>query len=244
MEKKLITVLCVARSGSNFFCDFIDKCFQDVCVNYELFNKFVCCPKVGLTEELKTLYNCENLHEVISLSPPMQLINNIKSICDESNVLFKLFLDHLNESDTKTILSQSSIVIILKRNFLDIYISNEKAMLLKTWSKKSTNDIRIVFDYKQYENQKVYYEKLYNLYETYLQDSSIPYVTIQYEDFHKLSLQEQKVYVRDIVALNLRDTHPDFCYEKQDTTTDYRDKIVNYEEFQDYFQMAHILHQT
>lgn len=166
----------------------------------------------------------------------MQLINNIKSICYESNVLYKLFLDHANESDTKTILSQSSMVIILKRNFLDIYISNEKAKLLKTWSNKTTNGINIVFDCKQYENEKVYYEQLYNLYETYLQDSSIPYVMIQYEDFHKLSLQEQKVYVQDIVALDLHDTHRDFCYIKQDTTTDYRDKIVNYEEFQDYFQ--------
>ena len=34
MNKNLITILTTARSGCNYFCEFIEKSFEDVNVNY------------------------------------------------------------------------------------------------------------------------------------------------------------------------------------------------------------------
>uniref|UniRef100_A0A6C0I038 Sulfotransferase domain-containing protein n=1 Tax=viral metagenome TaxID=1070528 RepID=A0A6C0I038_9ZZZZ len=241
MNKNLITVLTIARSGSNYFCDFIEKIFENINVNYELFNKNNCYANKKIKNKLIEIYENEKLNEEI-INDPFKLLTHISDICEENNILFKLFLDHLNEIETENILSKSSFVIILKRNYLDSFISNEKALKLNNFSLISTTYEKILFNFKIYEKQKKYFEKLYEKYENFIKENKIPYVIINYEDFHKLNLEQQKQYMKQIFDekmpennIILKDKINKLFYTKQDTSHSYKDKIINYEEFENYF---------
>ena len=132
MNKPLITVITISRTGSNYFCDLVEKSFTNINVSYELFNKRECV--IGdlnfpLYDKFKHNYDnvpLKDLHTKIK-DDPLQLLKNISEHCKEESVLFKLFYDHLPLEQTQEIIANSSCIIFLKRDFLDRFISNEKA---------------------------------------------------------------------------------------------------------------------
>jgi len=246
MNKDLITILTTARSGSNYFCECIEKSFEDINVNYELFNKNICCLHNKLKKPISAIYDIsfDNLHVKIK-DNPYQLIERIKQSVSENNILFKLFLDHLSSNETENILIKSKMVIILKRNVLDMFISNEKALLVNRYSEINTTDIKIRFDCKQYENIKAYYEKLFKIYDIFLKKNNIPYIVIHYEEFHTLTLKEQKLNMKNIWdtyipgnCINIVKNEKPITFFKQDISNDYKDKIINYTEFLEYFEKS------
>lgn len=243
MNKNLITILTTARSGSNYFCDFIETSFEDINVNYELFNKNICCLHNKLKKPISNIYDVsyDKLYLKI-IDNPYQLIETIKQQVSENNILFKLFLDHLSMNETENILIKSKMVIILKRNFVDIFISNQKSLLLNKYSQINTTDVKILFDFIEYENIKGYYQKMFEMYDLFLKKNKIPYIVINYEEFHAFNLQEQQLYMKNIWdtyipenAINIvKDENP-LTFFKQDISNDYKDKILNYAEFVEYF---------
>lgn len=246
MNKHLITILTTARTGSNYFCEYIEKSFEDINVNYELFNTGVCCLNHKLKKPISALYDIsfQNLHIKIK-DNPYQLIDTIAHNITENNILFKLFLDHLSQNETENILIKSKMVIILKRNFVDMFISKQKAVLLNKYSQINTTDIKIIFDFKEYENIKAYYEKLFVVYDIFLKKNNIPFVVINYEEFHTLSLKEQQLFMKNIWdtyipenAINIIKNATPITFFKQDISNDYKDKISNYTEFLEYFEKS------
>jgi hypothetical protein len=247
MDKKLITVLTIGRTGSNYFCDFIDKSFTNINVNYELFNKNKCCIQKKIKKRVLKLYDnindiSGNLHEKVK-DDPFQLLVNISNLCEEENIMFKLFLDHLSMDKSHNILSYSSLVVFLKRHYLDVYISNEKASLVNKYSNIDTTNIKIKFDPHKYESKVNYYDKYYHILRDFIIENNIPYVDIHYEPFHKLNIKEQQFFLKDIFDkylignnIQMNENIDEIRFFKQDQCSSYRDKIENYDEFLEYFK--------
>jgi len=245
MDKNLITILTIARTGSNYFCELIEKYFTDINLSYELFNNSVCYINTNMFDKISKIYEASgNLHEKIK-DNPFDLLINISNTCDENNICFKLFLDHLNSIESNKILMNSSLVIILKRNYLDSYISNEKAIQLKKYSNINTDNIKIHFNINNFNHSKKIYDDLYESYLKYILENNISYIEINYEDFHKLNLLEQQIFIQKIFdekiqnnTIKINNNDEPLSFFKQDTSTNYKDKIINYEEFSAYFEKS------
>jgi LPS sulfotransferase NodH len=245
MNKPLVTILTIARTGSNYFCELIEKNFTDINVSYELFNNKYCYINDNLYNKISKIYESSgNLHEKIK-DNPFDLLINISNTCHENNICFKLFLDHLNSIESNKILMNSSLVIILKRNYLDSYISNEKAIQLKKYSNINTDNIKIHFDINNFNHSKKKYDDLYEIYLKYILENNISYIEINYEDFHKLNLLEQQIFMQKIFDEKIRNNtikinknHNSMTFFKQDTSENYKDKIINYTEFVEYFEKS------
>jgi len=243
MDKKLITLLSIPRTGSNYFCNFIDKSFKNISVNYELFNKSKCYIRNNLYQEISLLYDSSgDLHEKLK-DDPFQLLVNISNVCQEENIMFKLFLDHLTMDKSTKILSYSSLVLFLKRDYLDVYISNEKASLLNKYSNIDTTNIKIKFDHCKYEKKINYNNKYYQLLRDFIIENNIPYVDIHYDSFHKLNIKEQQLFLKDVFDkyltgnnIQMNENIGEIGFFKQDLSSSYEDKIENYEEFLEFFK--------
>jgi hypothetical protein len=248
MDKKLITLLTIPRTGSNYFCNFTDKSFKNISVNYELFNTDICYVRYNLRKKIWLLYDAsDNLHEKVK-DDPFQLLVNISNVCEEENIMFKLFLDHLKINDSQKILLNSSLIIFLKRDYLDVYISHEKAKLLNEFENIDTTNIKINFDPLNYESKNNYYNNYYHILRDFIIENNIPYVDIHYDSFHKLNVKEQQMFLKDIFDKYLIGNNIQFKekvdplhFFKQDRSYSYREKIENYDEFLEYFSKQKIV---
>lgn len=243
MDKNLITTLTFARTGSNYFCEFIYNNLTNINVNFELFNNKYCCIKNNeIFQQITSLYGgSDNLCEKVK-HDPYKLITDIQNLSTEKNVFFKLFLDHLNVEHTENILSKSSFIILLKRNYLDAFISNQKAKKINKYSIASTTNIQIEFDFKKYENNTKYITTLYEKYKSFIIQNKIPFIIIDYDDFHILNFSEQKIYIKKIFDkylpnndIYIKENSGSIKFIKQDLSHFYKDKIINYPEFVDYY---------
>lgn len=253
MDKKLITVLSIPRTGSNYFCNLIENSFTNINVTYELFHPDKCYinnnnnNNKDLYDKISLLYDVSgdlrhnNLHEKIK-NDPYQLIKNIKNVCNEENILFKLFLDHLPIENAKEILLNSSLIVFLKRKFLDTFISDEKGYLLKKYSNVDTTNIKIEFKPKHYEKKLNHINKYYNIFKNFILENEISYIEIDYDDFHQLNLKEQQRFLKKMFDIYLHGNNIQMNENvinievfKQDRSQCYEDKIENYEEFKKYF---------
>lgn len=88
------------------------------------------------------------------LTNPVSYINKLKDAAlskGNQSLLFKIFPDHLrDESKLKEVLSISDYVIVLRRNTLQSYISNKKAIKVGTYANVDTSDIKVDFDSNEF----------------------------------------------------------------------------------------------
>jgi hypothetical protein len=216
-------------------------------VNYELFNKHQCViSNHVLYDKFKHHYDNVPLHELHKKvkEDPLQLLNNISEHCKEGAVLFKLFYDHISLDQMKEIITHSSCIIFLKRSFLDRYISNCKATKLHKYRGIDTSSEKIWFDTKNYQNEKQYYNTLEkNIYDI-VNECSIPSIEIHYETFHALDTYSQRLFLKENVfdkyisevGITIREDPQTPIFFKQDLTSTYEEKIMNYPEFAEYFK--------
>jgi LPS sulfotransferase NodH len=231
----MLTVLTTARTGSNYFCDAVDMGFSNINVHYEIYNKDCCYlgRDQSVRNALFATYSRNDLHNVVR-DDPVAFVTHLQAACKEDYMLFKLFVDHLSPEHTRALLSQSTRVIVLKRNFLDSFISNEKAKQVGAYSLVSTTNVKITFDTETYRKYKGYYDALYVSYETFLQENKIPHAVVHYTDFCENPTATMQSIFHGL------DVRPNpqpgtVTFSKQDTSEDYQDKIDNYQEFLDIF---------
>jgi len=247
MNKPLITVITISRTGSNYFCDLVEKSFTNIHVSYELFNKNECyIGDFKLYNKFKDNYDNVPLKELYTKikDNPLQLLKNISQHCKEESFLFKLFYDHLSLEQTKEIITNSSCIIFLKRDFLDRFVSNEKARNLNEYSCIDTTHKKIFFDKKEYQRKRVYYDTLETKIYDIVKECSIPSIDIHYETFHSLDTHLQRLFLQQNVfdkyvsevGITIRENPSPPRFFKQDLTSCYEEKIENYPEFEEYFK--------
>jgi hypothetical protein len=234
--KKLILIISIERSGTNYFCNFIDNSFTNINVSYELFCKKECFINYNLKKNITDYYNTDidKLYEKIKHNP-INLLEKISEYCEENIILFKLFNWQLNNDNVKKIIECAYRVIFLKRNYIDTFISHEKAQKINKYENINTDNIKIFFDFQKFNKYKKINDIWFSDTYEHVNKCKINHIIINYEDFHMLSNSEKQIFLKsfflddDICMKDINHFVPLFI--KQDNTSDYSDKIINYDDF-------------
>lgn len=253
MNKKVITIVSVARSGTSYFCTFLREAFANINVNGELFGKERCSVDNLI---LKKLGNCycdinetdnfdtikKKIRKQIDVDNPLDLIEKIKGIVNKDIIVFKVLASQLKYQKIRELITASDFVIFLVRNKVDMFISTQKAQTVGKYRGVDTTEIKIDFCINSYImlRKKIitYFDKMIS----FAKDTNKQYIVIAYEDFHKLTDHQKQDYLYDNVLKLCSDSVAKTQFEtelhtlkKQDQSVSYKDKINNYDEFAQFF---------
>lgn len=243
--KYLVSIIGHARTGSNYLCKLIEESFPDVASHYELFNKQMCHINTNYKEIVESHYKTDKLHLVADRNP-LEFMDTVINLSDKNIVSHKIFPEHLTLNNSKKIVDKSRIIFVVKRNFIDVYISKKRAILMmethsNPWIDVDTTNFKIDFNKDEFIKQKKIYEEWYRNITEYLIIKGKSYTTLYYDEFHTLDIQGQQQLIKEKIeqfidgkCLNLTLTDVDQVLKKQDNSLDYKTKINNFNEFMDF----------
>jgi hypothetical protein len=248
MQKYLITVLAHPRTGTNFLMCFFQKYFPQFNVNFEIFNPQDCFMNEKYITSILTKYhmkrNPTTRSKLVSLSRnnPSVFMNELINVSEEEIIIHKIFPNHLTDSELDKVIAISNLVLVMDRNFLDVFISLEKTKLLlarkveNPWIKIDTTQVRVRVDPEKYQNELDKYREWYSGCYRKIKMFGKPLISFTYEEFHLLSLQQKIKYFQEILTnylpphlLQVKDNGNELL-PKQDKSKTYAEKITNYAE--------------
>ena len=243
MESNInIGIIGLARSGTSclnkLFNNFSDS---NISNNYEIFNENNPYYKKNLLKKICTYYkiNDSQINEIISFlikNDPDKYFNNyMNNIISENIKIFKLLEHQLTIENQFKIINNVNFIFILKRNYLDTFISDRKAKQINKYANVDTSDISININLNEYNLFVKKKEEWFNKIINYLNTNNKKYKIIDYDEFYNLNINQKMNLLKDILKdnLNLNLSLNEKLIEelqKQDTCNDYKQKISNYEE--------------
>lgn len=254
MVKYIVTIIGYPRTGTNYLLCFIRKYFPHFNVNFEIFNPQQCFMNEDYIQEMLDSFtlspNVTSESKLVNLAHnyPFHFINQLRDIGEEKILIYKIFPEHLPEFKVRKLLFVSDLVILNERNFVDTFISLEKAKELvrqnipNPWIKVDTTNLKIHFGPEKYKLEKEKHDSWFNKNLSYVREKNIPFVRLSYESFHELKILEKqkmlqgiwlKHFPEELTIIREKDSE---LLEKQDTNRKYQDKIYNYLEFNLYFK--------
>jgi len=175
-----------------------------------------------------------------------EIIDHLLSVSEEKYVVHKIFPFMFQETEYTNIVDRSNYIIFIKRNFLDVFISNTKANQIKQWLMVDTTDLSIHFDITEYSNDKQYYENWFKNIKSMCDISNKPFVIIDYDVIVSMNSEEEQINycvekIREITGddFQIETTNLMFYNKpvfKQDTLGDYSKKLSNYSEVSDFIE--------
>ena len=243
--KHLVTILGHARTGSNYLCKLIEESFPDVVSHYELFNKQMCHINLDYKDRLEKHYKTDNLHKVAN-NNPLDFMETVINLSDKNIVSHKIFPEHITLENAKKIVNRSRMIFVVKRNFIDVYISKKRAIMMtdthnNPWIDVDTTNFKIDFNRDEFISQKRDYDEWYRNMTDYLITTGKPYTTLYYDEFHSLNIKGQQELIKEKMerfingeCLNLNVNSVREVLKKQDKSLDYKTKVNNHKEFMDF----------
>jgi len=243
--KHLVTIIGHARTGSNYLCKLIEESFPDIVSHYELFNKQECHINLNYKDKLELHYNTDKLHSVAH-ETPLEFLDTVINLSDKKIVSHKIFPEHMTLDTAKKIVDKSKMIFVVKRNFIDVYISKKRAILMlenhsNPWINVDTTNLKIDFDKEEFITQKNIYEEWYRIMTECLITRGKPYCVLYYDEFHTLDIKGQQTFIKEKMeqfingeCLNLTVTEVEHVLKQQDSSLDYKTKLNNYSEFMDF----------
>ena len=240
--KHLVTIIGHARTGSNYLCKLIEESFPDVASHYELFNKQMCHMNSNYKDTLESHFKTDKLH-LLADRNPLEFMDTVLNLSDKNIVSHKIFPEHMTMDNAQKIIDKSRMVFIVKRNFIDVYISKKRALkMLEThsnpWIDVDTTNFKIDFNEDEFIKQKKIYEEWYRNITEYLIIRGKPYTTLYYDEFHILDIEGQQQLIKEkmeqFIDGNLSVNKVEQVLKQQDSSLDYKTKLNNYNDFLDF----------
>ncbi len=254
---RVVPIIAARRTGSNYFCGLIDRAFVDVHASYEIFHadKSYIYSKAKPQKTIEVMGHFsiapddpdrEKKLVEIAHSNPSEYVRVLSAYCEQQVLAFKIFQSHLKRRQVAEVIDCADLVIFLKREFVDVYISMKKSQLMdqiKGSQVKRTNldtsNVKIVFDPEEYEQKKANYDNWYASVQSIVSARGTPSATFVYEDLHGMTRSAQQVLLQDAFAdyLGLRlpvEKFPIEDHRRQDTSSSYEEKVENYDLFASY----------
>ena len=117
--------------------------------------------------KIQNLITTQNFN-FLCKSNPILLLDKLIEFSDEPIISHKLFPEHLDLNIVYRIINKSNYIFILKRNFLDVYISKKRALkmieegIVDPWININTTNYKVDFVKDEYLEQKKLYDEWYN----------------------------------------------------------------------------------
>lgn len=156
-------------------------------------------------------------------------------------LLYKIIYHQLKPREFKRFFrsNQKQIKIIITRNLLDMYISQQKARKIKKWRDSDTSNIKIHFNknenFDEWSRIRTRYMKKLK---KHLDQRNYKYLVIDYDELHTYANDQEKLNyilkrIQNELGYNLlmnQSISIKSGMKKQDHAKSYRDKVVNYTE--------------
>ena len=241
--KYLITIIAYARTGTNYLSGFLGNTFSNINSNYELFHKKGCFINEKYLNTMIRHYEETDITKIVKENPIL-FLEYLINISEEPIVSHKIFPEHLALNIVYKIIDKSDYLLIMKRNFIDVYISNKRAMnMIKEykdpWINIDTTNYKIEFDKDEFKFQKKNFDDWYENTLNYIVKKNKKYYLIDYDCFHKLNLEDKQLLIKtqlcEVISPDLLEINTNIdTLKKQDKSSDYKTKIINYNEFINY----------
>lgn len=232
MANNLIVLFGIPRTGSNNICSLISQS-SNIILNSEDFNGKlgIRCMDSKIKSFIKKEANIktdEELQEFLTNHPEtyLELLN---SYAPEKFKLFKFFYGHLpNKLILQTFLKCKKI--ILKRDYLECYVSNKIAEKTNKWYNYDTTHHKIKINFNDLEKNIIQWENYYSLLQENVDENTI---IINYNDLSELSSLEQYKFLKsklETIGIFLQEKNMiRNKFIKQSKTT-LENQILNYNE--------------
>ena len=238
----IIVLLGLPRTGSNSICSLINKS-SNIEYNTEDFNGLLGIKymKKDIKNHIKRRIideiNINNLNDVLlriyMQKYPERYIKHLSKYKIEKSKLLKIFYKHLLLEDIIDIFfkkNKESKKIILKRDLLEVYVSQKIAEKCGKWYNYNTSHIRIKINFIDFIN---YYNKWINYYNILEKHKDTNTIIIYYNDLSKLSDIEQYNFLKnELIKINIKldnKTNIKNFFTKQ-TNSPLNKQIKNYKE--------------
>lgn len=146
----------------------------------------------------------------------------------KSHIAFKIFPGHCPEAEVAALLRRETVVpLILHRNLLDSWISEEKAQARGRFQSVDTTDDKPVLDINHFYSWHTKLMLWYSFLE--VETRHKPRHVLRYEDLYGPSGREEAVMTPVLADIGLKFA-PRAGLEQQDKAQDWHDKVGNAEE--------------
>ena len=192
------------------------------------------CKSINTDDKKKNIMKWRDNNKVKFLSIIIDFYKNEYDV-----FAFKIFRDHVTDDELHEISKLIDFFHILKRNPIDMYISEQKTTNnINCYQNYNTSNIKIYFDIEKFEHYEkeqtdwINYNKKGNMicddYDEIITNSN-GYVKNILEH-----IQNKILNKLDITGVN--NNHYKITLKKQDKSTDYKDKIKNYKSVENYIK--------
>lgn len=207
MISKLFVFLAYRRTGSNYLMKMLDS-FDDIEFFGEVFHwDTVWIPIERKKDYVKWLKENKNVSidigekafedkELVTLNHkhPQYFLDFLSQTTSKKYAGFKIFPEHLSFEKLKNnILSKKNITkIILKRNLLDVYVSDKTLAISKQSQGYTTDHIKIKIDCQEFYDWYLKHQTHYMRLQEYLISDNQEWKELAYEDIHQYSSDSEK----------------------------------------------------
>ena len=248
MSNRFFVVVAHARSGSTLVCKTISDQF-DGRVFLEIFHQELdvildhlfelADPAVQHFEHIPR----DQLREYLARNPT-QLKNFLLEHAEGEDTFCKVFPGHLQLDALSDLLAETSGVVILHRNPLHSFISNQIASGTNKWRTVDTSGEKVSFSPSEFER---YIRQMASFYESVgsiLERHGTPRVDINYELF--FSSNRVKQFVEQLAPLKLNSSIGDGSFGedlvRQDRRISASSKVSNPEELLNWLEEKKLIH--
>ena len=205
-SSKIFVILAYRRTGSNYLMKVLDS-FANVDFFGEVYHqKTVWIPTAKKRKYVEWLDNTHNQKvnigykafedsELVKLNHdrPDYFLDFLALTSDRPYVGFKIFPEHLTWQQLSTILLDRHICkLVLKRNLLNVYISDKILDRTNSSQTKDTSKIKINIDCLNFRTWYFETQSYYSRLELCLRNHNQKYSEIFYEQIHSYSCDEEK----------------------------------------------------
>lgn len=232
MKTGYIVIIAYARSGSTLLCGLLDT-FSDAKVYREIFHYHLATIRQSLGGDADAILGQSEMSDkdqrtAVALNPKAYL-DKIGALNVGASFVFKAFNGHLPPKSLKTVIEGSEAVIVLRRNLVHSFISNEIANARQVWGGAETSSDEVTFDAQKFFS---YCRGILEFQKTALEiasAASIKTLEICYEDIAEPELGQQNVLsVMDELGISRRpNPQPRLIPRRQDARRFASDKVTN-----------------
>jgi len=184
-----IFIAAHARSGSTFLCQLMQQ-ISEIKVYYEIFHfhhseimQHLHGDYPDIARQLRLSDNEAQARRSL-IQQNHEYLAALQKINKNRMLAFKVFPRHLPDESLRQVVSESRLVVILRRNLLQSYISTVIARNIQKWGRIDTSEEKALFSGDDFSN---HVQTVTNYYKSVIQTAENQRIKVVYVDYESVA---------------------------------------------------------